>query len=216
MININLLPHEFRPIKRTPLPYIASGAVFALALAVIGVVSLKNMSDISGASRRLADHKQALTQLQPVVEEYNAISTKKLKLAEQVDTINEIVSDRILWSRQLYNLNRLAADNMWYDGIEVSHKQVSEKREVYDPKVKQMKSVTDMVDHRVLTLSGYVIAGKDGNASINPFTLAAEGDDEFSHLFQLDQSSFKDTQFEKVGVRSFKLEYLILAGEKSL
>ncbi len=216
MININLLPHEFRPIKRTPLPYFASGGILALTLAVIGIVSLVNMADIKAANRRLTEHKQALAQLQPVVEEYNAISAKKLELAEQVDTINEIVSDRILWSRQLHNLNRLAMENMWYDGIEVTHKQVSEKKEVFDPKTKAMKTVTEMVDHRVLTLSGYVIPGKDGVASVNPFTLAAEGDEEFSDLFQLDQSTFKDTQFEKVGVRSFKLEYLILAGEKTL
>ena len=216
MININLLPHEFRPIKRTPLPYIATGAALALALLLIGVVGLKNSADVRTANRHLAEHKKSLAELQPIVEEYNAISTKKLKLATQVDTINEIVSDRILWSRQLHNLNRLATDNMWYDGIEVSHKQVSEKKDVFDPKTKQTKSESKMVDHRVLTLSGFVIPGKDGNASVNPFTLAAEGDTEFAHLFQLDQSTFKDTQFEKVGVRSFKLEYLILAGEKSL
>ena len=161
MINVNLLPHEFRPIKRTPLPYLISGAIAVLTIAGVGIVALKNMSDVGSANRRLAEHKAALTKLEPVVEEYNSISAKKLKLAEQVNTINEIVSDRILWSRQLFNLNRLATDNMWYDGIEVAHKQVSEKKNVYDPQSKQMKAVTEQVDRRVLVLKGYVIPGKD-------------------------------------------------------
>jgi hypothetical protein len=216
MININLLPHEFRPIKRTPLPYLLSGAIASITVVAIGVVSLINSTDVKAANRRLADNKTALAQLKPIVEEYNSISEKKLKLAEQVNTINEIVSDRILWSRQLFNLNRLATENMWYDGIEVAHKQISEKKNVYDPKTKQMKQVSEKVDRRVLTLSGYVIPGDDGVASVNPFTTATESDEEFSDLFQLDLSTFKDTMFEDVGVREFKLEYLILAGEHTL
>jgi hypothetical protein len=216
MININLLPHEFRPIKRTPLPYLLSGAIASITVVAIGVVSLINSTDVKAANRRLADNKTALAQLKPIVEEYNSISEKKLKLAEQVNTINEIVSDRILWSRQLFNLNRLATENMWYDGIEVAHKQISEKKNVYDPKTKQMKQVSEKVDRRVITLSGFVIPGDDGVASVNPFTTETESDEEFSDLFQLDLSTFKDTMFEDVGVREFKLEYLILAGEHTL
>ncbi len=216
MININLLPHQYRPIKRTLLPYLISGAISVTALFVIGVVSLVNIADMRAANRWLAEHKAALSELQPVVEEYNSISAKKIKLAEQVNTINEIVSDRILWSRQLFNLNRLATENMWYEGIEVAHREFSQKKEVYDPKTKQMKAVTEKVERRVLTLSGYVIPGDDGVASVNPFTTATESDEEFSELFQLDLSTFKDTLFEDVGVREFKLEYVILGGEKSL
>jgi len=216
MINVNLLPHEFRPIKRTPLPYLVSGAVALGTLAVIGIVTLVNTADVRSANRRLTEHKASLAELQPVVEEYNNISARKLQLAEQVNTINEIVSDRILWSRQLFNLNRLAMENMWYDGIEVVTKQVSEKKEVYDPKTKKMKPVTEKVDRRVLALSGYVVPGTDGVASVNPFTTATESDEEFSDMFQLDLSTIKDTLFEDVGVREFQLEYLILAGEKAL
>lgn len=214
MINVNLLPYEYRPIKRTPLPYLLTGAVFALTVAVIGIVLSKNFWETSSAQHRLTQHKKELAALQPIVEEYNSISEKKLQLAEQVQTINEVVSDRILWSRQLWNLNRLATENMWYDGIEVTHKEVTQTKNVYDPKTKKMKQVKDKIDHRMLTVSGFVIPGKDGQASVSPFTLATESDPEFSGMFQLDLSTFKDTMFEDVGVREFKLEYLILAGDK--
>lgn len=212
MITVNLLPHEYRPVKRTPLPYILSGAALVLTIGVIGMVFLKNMIAVSAANHTLNKHKQELAELQPVVEEYNSISDKKLQLAEQVDTINDIVSDRILWSRQLFNLNRLALDNMWYDGIQVSVKPYTETRTVYNPKTKKNETETQRLDRRVLVLSGYVTPGADGAASVSPFTLATENDDEFSKMFQLDQSSFKDTLFDDVGVREFKLEYIIRDG----
>lgn len=217
MITVNLLPHEFRPVKRTPLPYILSGSAFLLSLAVIAFVYVINIAAIASANRTLNQHRSELAQLKPVVEEYNSISAKKLKLAEQVDTINAIVGDRILWSRQLFNLNRLALDNMWYDGIQVSLKPFSETQTKYNPQKKQNETVTVKVDKRVLTLSGYVTADKDGMASISSFTLATEGDDEFAKLFQLDKSTFKDTMFEEVGVREFKLEYIVRdsAGEEN-
>ena len=212
MITINLLPYDLRPVKRTPLPYMLTGATFVLTVSIIAIVFLKNIGDIAGVTRTLNEHKAELTRLQPVVEDYNEITQKKLQLAEQVQTINEIASDRIIWSRQLYNLNRLALKNMWYDGIDVSVKPFTETSTVYNPKTQKNEIVTERIDRQVLSLTGYVIPGKDGQSTISPFTRATERDEEFSALFQLELSTFKDTLFEEVGVREFKLEYVILAG----
>jgi hypothetical protein len=209
MITVNLLPHEFRPIKRTPLPYLLSGAALVLSLTVVGFIYIVNVANIAVANRTLNQHRTELNQLKPVVEEYNSISEKKLQLAEQVETINQIVGDRILWSRQLFNLNRLALENMWYDGIQVALKPFSETRTTYNPQKKVNETVTVKVDRRVLTLSGYVVAGNDGKSSVSPFTLATDSDPEFSGLFQLDKSTFKDTMFEDVGVREFQFEYIV-------
>ena len=212
MITVNLLPYELRPIKRTPLPYILSGATFVLVVGVVAIVFVKNIADIAGATRTLNEHKAELSQLQPVVEDYNAIVKKKLQLAEQVQTINEIASDRIIWSRQLFNLNRLVPDNMWYDEIDVGVRPFTETHLVFNERTKQNEMVTERVDRQVLALSGYVVPGEDGQASVSPFTLATENDPEFSELFQLELSTFKDTIFEEVGVREFKLEYVIRRG----
>ncbi len=212
MITVNLLPYDLRPIKRTPLPYILGGATFVLAIGIIAIVFLKNIADIAGTTRTLNEHKAELTLLQPVVEEYNAIAQKKLQLAEQVETINEIASDRIIWSRQLFNLNRLVLENMWYDGIDVSLKPFTETHTVFNERTNKNEVITERIDRPVLSLTGYVIPGNDGQASISPFTLLTENDPEFSKLFQLELSTFKDTIFEDVGVREFKLEYVIRRG----
>lgn len=212
MITINLLPYELRPIKRTPLPYIIGGAIFIMTLGVISLAFLKGAAEIAGATHTLNDHKNELAKLQPVVEDYNAITQKKLSLATQVNTINEIASDRIIWSRQLYNLNRLALKNMWYTSIEVSMKPFTETTTEYNERTKKNEVVTKRIDRQVLTLSGYVIPGDDGQASVSPFTMATENDEEFADLFQLELSTFKDTLFEDVSVREFQLEYVIRQG----
>jgi hypothetical protein len=212
MITVNLLPYELRPVKRTPLPYIGVGASFILVLAVITLSFFKGVADIAQATRILDEHKVELAVLQPVVEDYNSLTQQKLTLATQVNTISEISSDRIIWSRQLFNLNRLALENMWYEGIEVATKPFTETSIEYNERTQKNETVTKRIDRQVLTLSGYVIPGDDGQASVSPFTLATESDDEFSTLFQLELSTFKDTLFEEVGVREFKLEYLIHRG----
>ena len=68
MITVNLLPYELRPVKRTPLPYILSGATLILAISVVAIVFVKNIADIAGATRTLNEHKAELSRLQPVVE----------------------------------------------------------------------------------------------------------------------------------------------------
>jgi Tfp pilus assembly protein PilN len=214
MITVNLLPYDLRPIKRTPVPYIASGAVLVLAILTMGIMFVSDLASITLAERQLDQHKQELAALEPVVQEYNALTDKKRQLHEQVVTINDISRDRIIWSRQLQNLNRLALDNMWYDTIAVQHKPFTESKNVYNPKTKQMETQTVRIERQVLTVSGYVVAGPDGQSSISPFTLATENDQEFSGLFQLDQSTFRDTSFEDVGVREFSLEYIVARGGK--
>lgn len=213
MITVNLLPHELRPIKRTPLPYIVSGLILVMSIGVIGIVFVKNIADIAIANRTLGQHRVELEGLKPVVEEYNNLTAEKLQLAEQVNTINEIASDRIIWSRQLYNLNRLALDNMWYHGIDVTLKPFTETRTVWNEQKKANETVTERVDKRVLTLTGYVVPGEDGTASVSPFTIATEGDPEFSRMFRLELSTFKDTEFEDMSVREFKLEYIVERGD---
>ncbi len=212
MIAINLLPEELRPIKRTPVPYIAGAALFALSVMFCGIIFVGNVASVHGKNAELSGYQTELEELRGVVAEYNGLTVKKRQLAQQVKTINEISSDRIIWSRQLFNLGRLAPENLWYDTISVESKPFTEIKKVYNPKTKTMDSKTVRLNKPVLTVAGYVVPGKLGQASISPFTLSTESDEEFSNLFRLDRSTFKDTLFDDIGVREFKLEYLIDRG----
>lgn len=212
MININLLPEELRPVKRTPVPYLLSALAAAMVVMAMGMIFVADAAHIASERRELAKNQKELDRLRPVVDEYNALSAQKEKLAVQVQTIDEIARDRIIWSRQLHNLNRLALKNLWYDAIQVKMKPYVETVTVYDPQQKKNVQKTERKERPVLTLSGYVVPGEDGQSSISPFTLSTDSDEEFSNLFMLDLSTFRDTEFEDVNVRSFSLEYIINPG----
>lgn len=213
MITINLLPHGMRPVKRTPLPYILSVAALIAVIFGVGVVFLADTAKVLSARKALAGYQQELDALQPVVAEYNDLTEQKNQLAEQVRTIDEIASDRIIWSRQLHNLSRLVLENVWYSDISVSVKPFTETITRYNPETKRDEVVNEQIQRQVLTVAGYVIAGSDGQSDASPFTRALAEDDEFSSMFELDLPSFKDTEVENIPVRKFNLEYVVMPKE---
>jgi Tfp pilus assembly protein PilN len=215
MIKINLLPQHLRPVKRSPLPYLASGAILAVAVLAMLGLWVRLQTQIAAKEADRVAHQTQLDTLRPIVDECNQLADQKLRLADKMSIIQEIVSDRIIWSRQLFNIGRLTPDNFWYSGINEKEKTTKEMRLVFDEKTKkeEMKPVT--VKHRVLEVSGYVIEGPGGNNDIYPLTLNLEQDKEFASLFQFSSPKLVDTEFKGYRVRSFVLEYLITQGEEA-
>jgi hypothetical protein len=212
MIRVNLLPHHLRPIKRSPLPYLASALVLAIAVLAMFTIWASKQSQISDKRRDMEAHQKEYDGLKPIVDEYNQLTDQKLKLADKISIIQEIVSDRIIWSRQLWNVSRLTPDNFWYKSVAEKETTTKESRLVYNEKTKkeEMKSVS--IKHRVLQLSGYVIEGPDGSNDINPITFNMEQDAEFAAMFQLSSPKLVDSEFKGYKVRNFTLEYLINTG----
>ena len=215
MIRINLLPYHLRPIKRTPVPYILSGLVLILVLLGLAGLWLNGQRQISAKEGILAAHQREYDGLKAIVDEHNKLTEQKLLLADKVAIIQEIISDRIIWSQQLFNVSRLTPDNFWYKTISEEEKPSREMKMVYNEKTKkeELKSVT--VKHRMLVLTGYVIEGPDGSNDINPITFRTEQDPEFSALFPLSSPKLVDSEFNGYKVRSFTLEYLILKGAET-
>jgi hypothetical protein len=212
MIRINLLPYHLRPVKRTPLPYLASGFVLVMAVLVMAGIFVSTQREIGATRRELAQYREELAELEAVVQKANELVAQKEQLAEKIDTIDEIVRDRIIWSRQLWNLSRLAPENLWFSEIAVETKHIRERRREMDPKTNTLKTTDVTIQRPVLQVSGYVVGGRDGSNDVSPFALATEQDPEFSDLFQIETSSLKDTDFEGYTVKSFTLEYRIVPG----
>lgn len=215
MITINLLPEQLRPVKRTPLPYILGVLFLAAALVGMAFVYLQNQHSISVAMRELEQNQQELEELKPIVEESNKLVEEKKQLAVKLETIQEIVRDRVTWSEQLHNLNRLAPQNLWFEGISVENKPFKERVPYIDPRTGQTKEKVVRVDRPVLKLEGYVISIDGETPTISPLTLATEQDKAFSDRFQLLTTAFADTTFENFPVRSFTLEYSIEVPEST-
>ena len=215
MIGINLLPYHLRPVKRTPLPYMITAAILVLSLFGIASLWVGLQASIFSKGKEIEKKREELGKLTPIVEENNKLVKQTEQLADKIGTIQEIAEDRIIWSRQLFNLSRLTPDNFWYKGIAEKERPIKEQQKVFNPKTKkeEIKDVT--VRRRLLEIQGYVIKGQDGNQDIYPLTFNLEKDPEFSSMFQLNLPKFQDTEFEGYQVRSFTLEYNIVPKPKS-
>lgn len=220
MIIINLLPEELRPIKRTPLPHLVSLLVLFLAIATLGVLFVTKTAEIAGKRSELAKAEQELEGLRDVVEEYNALSEQKQQLENKINVIQEILSDRIIWSEQLHKLSTLTPENFWYQRIRETSKSVRVEEVVIDPKTGQpeldasgqQKTTQVNVRWPMLEISGFVINDEQGVNSIYPLTYATTQDEEFASLFTLDSPQITDSEFAGYSVREFVLEYRIETG----
>ncbi len=214
MININLLPPHLRPIKRTPVPHVLSVALLAGAVIYMAVSYMTLAGEIAAKEARTAELQGELAELRPYVEESNQLASQKQLLADRIEAIDEIVSDRIIWSRQLHNLARLAPENFWYSGIGVNTRQFRERRTTRDPESGEYETEEVTVRRPVLEVSGYVIR-EGGSADVSRLMHAAEQDPEFASMFELEAPTFSDTAFQGYDVRHFTLEFLIQQGEQT-
>lgn len=221
MIIINLLPQELRPIKRTPLPHLLSLMVLIAAIIGMAAMFLSISGRISKTQAEVAKAKQELEGLRDVVEEYNALSEKKLRLEDKINVIQEILSNRIIWSEQLHHLAELTPDNFWYKRIRETSKTVRIERVDIDPKTgKEVvdkdgkpKIIKENVKRPVFEISGYVINNEQGSSRINPLTYNTTQDEEFSKTFTLESPNITDAEYNGYAVRGFVLEYNINTGD---
>jgi hypothetical protein len=224
MIIINLQPEHLRPIKRTPLPHIASLAVLALAVLAMLAAFTGVQSSIGTVNKELLAKEAELRTLESVVSQYNDLSRQKEELETKVGVIKDILSDRLIWSEQLQRLISLTPDNIWYSGIQVTVKRVKEQVEDIDPKTNKpiidkrtqkpkMKNV--QVNKRILEVTGYAIENDEGVADAGPLTQATTSDPDFSAMFELLPSTVKDTEFKGYPVKGFTLQYQIDLGGAS-
>lgn len=230
MIHIDLLPDHLRPIKRTPLPYIISVLFVGVSMLAIAGSFLAFQASIRIEQMDLADSKAVLDDptLQAIVQESNELETLKANLDRRRLIIEEIVSDRIVWSKRLWQLSELTPENVWYSKIEEDIGKFPEDVMEPDPTTGQMRTVTKTMDRAILRVEGYVVPGADGNSSVTPLTdnLTTTLDltlpenqqalddrelhaDSFGNYFLLDSPFFEDEDFEGYTAKSFKLEFII-------
>lgn len=218
MILINLMPPHLRPIKRTPLPHIASIILFLLCVAGMFYLFIGIRAQISATRSDLEAKTREYQALEDTVREFNELNLQKAALRDKISVIQEILADRIVWSEQLNRLVELTPDNIWYSGIAVTWQSFPERRPKMDPKTNQpMKEKnSDKVIYenvqtkkRVLEVSGYAVTDETGRADVNPLTKATANDLEFGRYFTLVRPKLQDTEFEGFAVRGFSLEYLV-------
>jgi len=191
-------------------------AAILMVILVLGAMAsmwLSGVGAMRSQQKELEKLQEARAKFGDVIEEYNALEQQKVELAKRIDIINEIVSDRIIWSRQLWNLSRLTPDNIWLSGVKIEERSIKTTQIVYDPKRKEYKEKRVVLKKPVLAVSGYVVPDADRQMRFFPFTEATENDEEFSAMFELRDQKREVTSFNGRPVLSFELDYLILQGK---
>jgi hypothetical protein len=213
MIHINLLPEDLRPIKRTPLPYVISVLVLLITVAVIAAIHLGVMAEVSAKRTERDNNVRELESLQHYVVEANELTMKKEQLAARIETINEIVLDRILWSRQLWNLSRLAPDNVWFSGFNTETKRVQQTVRIMQPDGTFIER-RETVQQRVFRVIGYLVDTPEGARTVGAILDALNTDPEFSSVFELDAPTIQPTEFDGYPVRRFTIDFTIGTGSQ--
>ncbi len=209
MISINLLPFELRPVKRTPLPYLFAIVIAGLAGLFCFKLFISDQLKKSDMRQQLTSNKADLKSHEENIKEYNALVEKKQLLATKLKTINEIASDRIIWSFHLSTLANLAPDNLWYERIEESQRTITEYYDVTDPKTGKVSKKPRKRIIPVLKITGSVSADDDGLQSINPFLTLLSNDKDFSSMFEIEPPKLGYKSIGDDVVRTFEIQCII-------
>lgn len=216
MILINVLPDHLRPIKRTPLPYIVAAILIGLALSMVGWLYAGALTTASRINTDIRDTEAALTELEPVVDEYNALTEQQIRLKSKIETIQDILSDRKIWSEHLHTIAELLPDNFWLSEVKSSTNREYRNVTKLDEKGNPVKNSRGEVQTErktvympILDISGYVINDENGESDASPFTKGAAEDPEFSEHFKIIKPSIEDSEFDGFFARKFTFRYQI-------
>jgi Tfp pilus assembly protein PilN len=120
MIEINLLPPQYRSVERTPLPVFLSliGGLVLIGAAFFGLLimvkSAQRADEERGQLEALRDKKkkeaEAVDQLQRDIQEAEG----------RVNTVLGIAESKIYWAIKLEQLMRVLPDYVWFDSLSIA------------------------------------------------------------------------------------------------
>jgi len=122
MIEVNLLPDEWRPIERTPWPRFAA----ILATVLIGGIEITFLAGILlnkiPAEKQLRDEEQRqLNSKQTTLNKKRAFVKKIDDYKQRLDTMVELRESQTFWGRMLYHLANRVPENVWISEIRLQN-----------------------------------------------------------------------------------------------
>jgi len=125
MIEINLLPIEFRTKKEFSFEQIfktkiiftvlAYFILFHLLLYIVAFVNTKRLNILKNNWRALSSKEEKIDQLKDELS----------KIGEKIPLIEQLISNRILWSNKLNRISDLIITGIWLDGLTLEKQKAS-------------------------------------------------------------------------------------------
>jgi hypothetical protein len=126
MIEINLLPEELRKKKAFKMPKVSIGSapiVIGIAALLISahatVIVLTKLNDI--AHRKM---EKRWMEVAPAKLEVEKVRAENLRVRKKVDTVEDLISRKVVWSRKLNQLSDLIIPGVWYTRLSIKKKSV--------------------------------------------------------------------------------------------
>jgi hypothetical protein len=194
---------------------LVAGAVVVLALFGIGGA---NKAGIERRKTHLAELQEELEKVRQSAKKVRELEAQQAAIAAKSQAIDEITSDRIVWSEQLHHLAKLMPDDIWLKDVEVVHK--TRKVVVTVPGEDGGEPTTKEVPvpYISLKLLGYALSPEEevGVELVGKLVDAIEKDTgNFGvHFKNPDPRLVKDQKFGDVNVKEFEVNCEIFAGQK--
>lgn len=123
MIEINLLPAEFRPREKTNLPLMVTVAAGVLVVGGIIFYGINKNNELAGLK---SDYDRLEEKSNRLKERVKAVSGLENRIAQQKarqDTIIEISQSKVMWSLKLQQFSQILGekfDGFWITGLRLS------------------------------------------------------------------------------------------------
>ncbi len=218
MINVNLLPPELRPVRRSSVPYLAVLMAGAVALVALVSIFMASQARIEGKKTSLEDLQAELQHVRQSADKVRKLEAQQAAVAAKSQAIDEITSDRIVWSEQLHHFAKLLPKDIWLQDIEVEHK--TRKKTIPIPDAKEGEPTTKqiIVPYKSLKLIGYALSPKEemGVNLVGELVRVIELDtDSFGvHFKNPEPRLVKDEAFGGAKVKEFEVNCEIFAAKK--
>jgi hypothetical protein len=117
MIEINLLPAEFRPREKTNLPLMVTVAAGMLVVGGIILFGIRKNSELATLKTELERKQNKLDRLNERVKAVNDLENRIAAARARQDTIIEISQSKVMWSLKLQQFSQIMGDypTFWID-----------------------------------------------------------------------------------------------------
>ena len=213
MIELNLLPPEFRKKKRKkielpklpiiPFAALIFGILIVLQISLLGIIFLLKTQEarLDKKWEEIAPKKIEMDRLKKEIGDIN----------NKTDAINELVKERVLWSGILNEISSSITPSIWLTSL--SYDEKTEKTEVKKAaeksagKKSRKKQTYETRDVRTLLISGNATGrGEEAPAYIARFINALKNNKTFSVYFrEVEPVSMKKIQMAGEEVMDFTI-----------
>ncbi len=127
MIEIDLLPQEFRTKKKAYLTQIPKKEIILAVLGCLVLFHLFLISLTAMSAKRLKGLKGTWQELAPKRERLDGLKKQLSEINARIPLFEQVIKNRILWSKKLNQLSELMVSGIWLNELSVETKKAQAK-----------------------------------------------------------------------------------------